>query len=298
MQKEKYTNIICFGEVLWDMLPTGAKPGGAPLNVAIHLKRQGLNPTLISKIGNDENGKLLLAFLSNSELNTDSIQIDNQLETSKVLIHLDKDKNATYEICEPVAWDNILFSSQMGKIAENAELIIYGSLASRNQTSRETLLQLQKKSPATRLVDVNLRPPYDNREWIEELLHISDFAKLNDDELIKIAGWNGQSGSEESLIKWFSNFFNCPAVCVTRGANGAVLFLSNQFYSHQGFAVNAVDTVGAGDSFLAGLIANLSKDIAPEKALEYACATGAFVASQKGAVPNYSPQNIQMIINP
>jgi len=298
MRKEKYKNIVCFGEVLWDILPTGAKPGGAPLNVAIHLKRQGLNPIIISKIGQDNYGKLLLEFLSESNLNTDYIQVDDQLETSRVLIHLDKNKNATYEICEPVAWDNILFTTKSEKIMNNAQLIIYGSLASRNKTSRKTLLKLLKGSSAKRLVDVNLRPPYDNRRWIEELLSFSDFAKLNDDELIKIASWNNQTGNEESLIQWFSSYFKCSTVCVTRGANGAVLFINKQFYSHQGFTVNAVDTVGAGDSFLAGLIANLSKEIAPQKALEYACATGAFVASKKGAVPNYDKKDIQKIIIP
>lgn len=174
--------------------------------------------------------------------------------------------------------------------------IIYGSLASRNKTTRNTLFYILKNSTATRLVDINLRAPYDRRDWIEELLFISDFAKLNDDELIKIAEWNKKSGSEQELIKWFSDHFKCPAVCVTRGANGAVLFINHTFYSHSGFKVNAVDTVGAGDSFLASLVVSLSKNIQPEKALESTCATGAFVASQAGAVPDYSEKIIKDII--
>jgi fructokinase len=104
-------------------------------------------------------------------------------------------------------------------------------------------------------------------------------------------------GNDKKLIKWFASYFNCPTVCVTRGANGAILFINNQFYSHSGFKVNATDTVGSGDSFLAGLVANLSKENQPEKALEYACATGAFVASQKGAVPEYTDKDIRKIIN-
>ena len=296
MRKEKYKNIICFGEVLWDVLPSGAKPGGAPLNVAIHLKKQGINPTLISKIGSDKNGDNLIEFLEDSELKTDTIQKDTKLPTSEVLVHLDENKNATYEICEPVAWDNILINPEIINIAKTADLIIYGSLASRNKTTRNTLLRILEEHSAIRLVDINLRTPYDNREWIEELLNISDFAKLNDDELIKIAGWNNKSGNEEELIRWFSDHFFCLTVCVTRGANGAVLFINNNFYSHSGFKVNAVDTVGAGDSFLASLVVNLFKNIHPEKALEKACATGAFVASQSGAVPDYSGKEIEKII--
>jgi fructokinase len=297
MQKEKYTHILCFGEVLWDMLPSGEKPGGAPLNVAIHLKRQGIKPSLISKTGSDEGGDKLRAFLIKSKLNTELIQNDNKLATSKVLVHLDVQKNAPYEICEPVAWDNILFTPQVDKVAKEADLVIYGSLASRNKTTRETLFQILESSNATRLVDINLRAPYDKQEWIEELLQISDFAKLNDDELIKISNWSGISGSEKELIIWFAKHFNCPTICVTRGSKGAIIYSNENFYEHTGFKVDAVDTVGAGDSFLASLVASLSKNTQPEKALELACATGAFVASQSGAVPTYSEKEITQIIN-
>lgn len=296
MQKGRYNNILCFGEVLWDMLPTGAKPGGAPLNVAIHLKKQGQNPIVISKIGDDNDGKNLLNFLSKSGINTNTIQKDNKLATSKVLVHLDDNKNATYEICEPVAWDNIQLNETTKNATNKIDLIVFGSLASRNQTTRKTLFQLLDSSTAPRLLDVNLRPPFDKQELVEMLLYKSDFIKLNDDELLIIAGWNNKKGNETELIKWLANHFNCQTVCVTRGAHGAVLFIENNLYEHSGFQVNAVDTVGAGDSFLASLIANLSKNCHPAKALEYACATGAFVASKPGAVPDYSEKDIQQLI--
>ncbi len=297
MINKKFNLIVCFGEVLWDMLPTGAKPGGAPLNVAIHLKKQGLNPLLISKVGNDKDGKKLLEFLRNSGLNTNLIQTDNTFPTSQVLVHLDKYKNATYEICEPVAWDNIEITQGIKDVLENTGLIIYGSLASRNKTTRKTLLQMLKTSSATRLVDINLRAPYDKREWVEELLRISDFAKLNDDELKIIAGWHGIEGDNPKLTKWLADFYSCETVCVTRGENGAIIFSEGEVFEHNGFKVTVADTVGAGDSFLASLVSSLSKNISVPEALEKACATGAFVASQNGAVPNYSEKDIQELIN-
>lgn len=296
MQKEKYRNIVCFGEVLWDKLPTGAKPGGAPLNVAIHLKKQGQNPRLISKIGNDRDGKKLIGFLKNSGLVTDFIQVDEHLPTSEVLVHLDENKNASYEICEPVAWDNIQRNKEIEKVSAGSDLIIYGSLASRNQTTRETLFRLLESSKATRLLDVNLRPPFDKPEVVEKLLFMSDFIKLNDDELRIIASWNNKPGNETELIQWLADYYGCSTVCVTRGANGAVLFIENEIYEQPGFKINAVDTVGAGDSFLASVVANLAINLPPQKTLELACATGAFVASQKGAVPVYSEKDIEGII--
>ncbi len=111
----KTQNIVCYGEVLWDMLPTGEKPGGAPLNVAIHLKRQGQNPKLISKAGNDAKGKKLLRFLQKSGISTNLIAADSKLPTSEVLAHLDENKYASYAICEPVAWDNIQLNPEHSK---------------------------------------------------------------------------------------------------------------------------------------------------------------------------------------
>jgi len=296
MQIENYNNIICFGEVLWDMLPTGAMPGGAPFNVAIHLKKQGMNPVLISRVGNDELGTELIDFLRKESVNTDAVQVDKELPTSQVLVHLDKNRNATYEICEPVAWDNIQFTSEIEKMSKSADLIIYGSLASRNKTTRATLFSILENTKATRLVDINLRSPYDKREWIEELLNVSDFAKLNDDELLKIAGWNGFSGDEKELIRWLSDFYKCPTVCVTRGDNGAMLYINGVLFEHPGFKITVADTVGAGDSFLASLVRSLSQYNNPKEALETACATGAFVASQNGAVPEYSEKEIAEIV--
>src|SRR5690606_32293774 len=102
--------IICFGEVLWDMIPEGAQPGGAPMNVAIHLKKLGFNPMLVSRVGTDAEGEELRIFLKNAKLDLMHVQKDTELATSKVLVYLDEQKNATYEICAPVAWDNIQYT--------------------------------------------------------------------------------------------------------------------------------------------------------------------------------------------
>lgn len=296
MTKPVRESIVCFGEVLWDMLPSGAKPGGAPMNVAIHLKRQEANPIVVSRTGDDEEGKRLRQFLRDSGLVTDFLQTDDFLPTSKVLVHLDSEKNATYEIREPVAWDNLQYTDALQKLAENTDRIVFGTLALRNETTRKTLLEFFEHSPAKRLLDVNLRPPFDKREVVEEMLFLSDFVKLNNDELATIAGWKGRTGKIYDLMHWLSEYYKCPTVCVTRGSNGAALFIGNKFFEHPGFKVVAIDTVGAGDSFLAGLIARLSSGSSPEKALEYACATGAFVAAQHGAVPEYSVRDIEALI--
>jgi fructokinase len=297
MKNIRFNEIICFGEVLWDVLPAGKKPGGAPLNVAIHLKKQGINSAIVSSIGADSEGAELKQFLIAAGVDVRFLETDSSLPTSEVLVHLDAQKNATYEICEPVAWDNIQLNSKLESKAVKAGIVIYGSLASRNRTTRETLLHLLKSSDATRLLDVNLRPPYDSPEVVKDLLGLADFIKLNDEELFRIAAWNNKAGDEKDLIQWMAEFYNCPIICVTRGTNGAALFIGGEIYEHPGFKVNAVDTVGAGDSFLAGLVAGLSENRSPEKSLEYACAVGAFVASQHGAVPHYTKKDTAVLLN-
>lgn len=292
----KKTNILCFGEVLWDRLPSGSKPGGAPLNVAVHLNSIGLNAAIASRIGDDKSGRELKKFLTRAGVNTKLLQTDKIHETSEVLVHLDKNKNATYEICEPVAWDFIEHSAELDKTANNSDFIVYGSLASRNKTSFETLLSILENK-GFKLMDVNLRPPYDKREIIEKLLHKTNVAKLNDEELDVIAAWHSKSDvCETDKIKWLAYFYQLEMVCITKGRKGAVLLQNNKIYEHPGFRIKTEDTVGAGDAFLAGLIASIAENKSPEKSLAFACATGAFVASKKGATPEYNFTAINNIL--
>ncbi|QIA07712.1 carbohydrate kinase family protein [Draconibacterium halophilum] len=288
--------ILCIGEVLWDRIPSGAKPGGAPMNVALHLNAIGLDASIASSVGNDSAGKQLIDFLQNLGVDTSLVQTDKKLPTSEVLVHLDSNNNASYEICEPVAWDNIQLTNDLAKKAESAGLFIYGSLASRNQTTRETLLRLLDND-AVRLIDVNLRKPYDKQDVLELLLAKSDIVKLNDDELHIFASWNGiEKKTEKELIKWFVQHYKVEMLCVTRGEKGAAMFHENKLYEHPGFKVEAVDTVGAGDAFLAGLVASFLQKKSPSEALTFACATGAFVASKAGATPKYVMSEIHAIM--
>ena len=294
--KIKNNQILCIGEILWDNLPSGAKPGGAPMNVALHLNRIGQKVSISSKVGNDEQGKKLLAFLEDSGLHTDLIQIDETLPTSEVLVHLDENSNATYEICEPVAWDNLVLTDSLINQAKTSGLIIYGTLASRNPETRKTILRLLEND-IVKLIDVNLRQPYDTREIVEELILKSDIVKLNDEELGVFGQWyNKHKYDEESLVRWFAEEFNSKMVIVTKGDKGALLYSDGVFYEHSGFKVDAVDTVGAGDAFLAGFIAALLEGKTNDKALEFACAAGAFVASKAGATPEYDRIEIEQLL--
>ena len=113
-----------------------------------------------------------------------------------------------------------------------------------------------------------------------------------------IATWYNQKYQDnENLLKWLAVKYNLQMVCVTKGKDGAVMYQEGKIYSHPGFVVRTVDTVGAGDAFLAGLVASFLKGEKPEEMLALACATGAFVASRNGATPKYNMNEIERIMN-
>ncbi|HET6556810.1 MAG TPA: PfkB family carbohydrate kinase, partial [Prolixibacteraceae bacterium] len=153
------------------------------------------------------------------------------------------------------------------------------------------------ENDVVKLIDVNLRQPYDTREIVEQLILKSDIVKLNDEELGVFGQWyNKHKHDEESLVRWFAEAYNSKMVIVTKGDKGALLYSDGEFYEHPGFKVDAVDTVGAGDAFLAGFIAALLEGKTNEKALEFACAAGAIVASKTGATPEYEMIEIEQLL--
>jgi fructokinase len=292
----KNNQILCFGEILWDNLPSGAVEGGAPMNVALHLLRFGINSSVASSIGDDTKGVDLLAFLKKSGLRTDLVQVHPSLPTSEVLVFLDEHNTASYEICAPVAWDEILLTPELIKEAKASTAIVFGSLASRSAVSKNTLTALLNDRDILKIMDVNLRPPYDTEDNVKTLLKKSDIVKLNDEELMKISDWYQLTGTLEERIRSFGNLLNLETLIVTMGKHGAYVLHQDKLHHHNGFKVETEDSVGAGDAFLAGFLAAFFDGKNLDIALTEASAIGAFVASQPGATPHYNRDVIKQFI--
>ncbi len=291
-----YKNVVCFGEVLWDVLPTEKIAGGAPMNVSIRLQSLGINAKMISKIGNDELGKELLNIIKEKNVDTSLIQTDFTHSTGEVLVKLDDKGSATYTIVYPSAWDSILITKENIDAVREADAFVFGSLASRNTISRNTLLTLLKEAKY-KIFDINIRSPFYSIEFLKELMDLSDFVKLNDDELLKVAQALGsKTDSIEDNILFLSKLTNTRTICITKGKDGAILYAENQFYRNKGFAVTVADTIGAGDSFLAALLSEILHTNDYQKAVEFACAVGALVASCNGANPVITNKEIESIL--
>jgi fructokinase len=284
-------NIVCFGEVLWDLLPSGKIAGGAPMNVAVHASQLGLNAIMISAVGNDELGEGITSFLLSRGLSIENIQ-KNEYQTGIVEVTLDAKGSPSYSIIEPVAWDFIRLTDAAKSAIQVADALVFGSLALRNEISKLTLLQLQIESKL-KILDVNLRKPFYSPKLTDELLRVADIVKVNDEELEMICTWFGSFGNQIDNASFLKARFKLKGILVTRGANGAFFIdENNKLSEHQGFNVIVNDTIGSGDSFLAAFISKWLSGETPGEALKYACAVGAFVATQKGATPVISEENI------
>jgi fructokinase len=276
--------IVCFGEVLWDMLPTGKLAGGAPMNVAYHLNHLGANARLVSRVGNDALGVELMGFLTEKGVSTDFVQIDNVLATGIVDVILDEKGSPSYKIIQPVAWDNISMTSEIKEAVSEADAFVFGSLICRNAASKQTLLELLDLSKRA-VFDVNLRQPFYSKDTIQPLLEKANIVKMNEEELTIISKWYGAETDFLQQIKDLQQRFDIATLIVSHGSKGAYCFENGVLYFEKALEIVVKDTIGSGDAFLAGFLSEKLNGKSPQECLKKACALGAYVATQAGATP-------------
>jgi fructokinase len=288
--------IVCYGEVLWDMLPSGKKLGGAPLNVMLRAQSFGCDAKVISSIGNDASGYEIVEQMKAHSASIEHLQVSENFATSEVLVNLNEAGSASYEIKMPCAWDDIKLLDKDLEVVKASDAFIYGSLVARSLTSRETLFALLEAA-RFKVFDVNLRSPHYGFETLLKLMAKADFIKFNDEEIFKICNYmNGDAHSLEASIRFIAEKTRTSTICVTLGADGAVLFQDNKFTYNKGYQVVVADTVGSGDSFLGALISQLLSGATAQVALDFACAVGALVASRQGANPKIGDGEIELLM--
>jgi fructokinase len=290
------SEILCVGEVLWDALPAGLFLGGAPFNVACHLRALGVPVGMVSRVGADRLGREAVQRVRRHGIGTELIQVDPELPTGFVCVTLDAQGNAEYDIVAPAAWDAIEPTDAVLRRAAAARAIVFGSLAQRAVTTRDTI-ELLWETGALKVFDVNLRSPYHSPEIVERSLRRSNVVKLNHEELRQLASWFGLPDAPRAATAALAERFGCEIVCVTRGSSGAALWRDGRWTEHPGFRVEVADTVGAGDAFLAAVLAELLDGRDDLAALRRANLIGAYVATQPGAVPGYDGEAIARIVD-
>ena len=286
-EKERKPIIVGIGELLWDMLPTGKKAGGAPINFVYHASRLGAEGYAISAIGDDMLGKEIIEEL-------DRYHIQHLIEkvpypTGTVKVGLTEEGIPSYTISERVAWDHIIATSNAVDLAEQADAICFGTLAQRSAQSRETIQAISSFAPtdAYRLFDINLRQHYYSKELIEESFYLANVLKANDREFAVLKELFGLTGSEKEVARWFIEKYNLRMFVLTAGASHSTIYTREEISTLPTQQVQVVDTIGAGDAFSAALVIALLKGKSLEEAHQEAVKCAAFVCSKAGAWPDY-----------
>jgi len=296
MNTGKKLKAVSYGEVLWDVFADGKKIGGAPLNLALRMQSLGCDVAMISCIGQDADGEEIVDYIKAQGLDTGGIIRTEDYPTGLVQVYVNERGSASYEISYPSAWDKIQLTDYARSLVADADVLIYGSLVCRDTVSKQSLEELLLNN-VYKVFDVNLRPPHYTQAAIENLMGSANFIKFNDEELLEIAtGMGSPHKLLEDNMEFIATKTKTRSMCVTKGKHGAVLMWEGSLYNNNGYPVKVIDTVGAGDSFLATLIMGLLIGENPQHAIDYACAVGALVAASAGANPILTEEKIQALI--
>jgi fructokinase len=280
MNIKNHAVIQIFGEVLFDCFPDGKSVlGGAPFNVAWHLQAFGLSPLMISSIGDDDLGEKVRSAMRDWNMDTRGVQIDPEHPTGSVDIIFENGEPG-YTIIEHRAYDYI-DSARLPASAEN-KLLYHGSLALRNQTSREALSRLKQQHSETIFMDVNLRDPWWQKEFVLKLADDADWVKLNENELLQLGSG---AGDIESQAREFIDIHKLKGLIVTLGEKGAIALTAEGTFAQATptQALEVVDTVGAGDAFTSVLILGLIKEWPLHQTMQRAQEFASLVVGQQGA---------------
>ena len=281
--------IVSVGEVVWDTFLDRQVLGGAPVNVAYHLQCLGVEVDIITAVGNDELGRRTKERLRELNLPLAGVQT-NELPTGRVNVVMDSNRNHHFEIVAPAAWDAISLDKAKAHLGDRAFHMLYGTLSQRDECSRVTLRSLWEMADKC-FYDVNLRPPFTDCERVKESLKAADVVKMNNEELLVIAGWHNFTESDKkNAAGRLIEMYGLEVLVITEGPQGAWLTTGDKSVTVPGRPVEVEDTVGAGDAFFAAFLEGYLNGRDWQACLEKANRRGGYVASRPGATPDMPPE--------
>lgn len=295
---KKRALMVGVGELLWDLLPSGKVLGGAPSNFAYMCRVLGNEGIVASRVGDDVMGRAARDALLVRGLDASHIQLDAEHKTGTAQVVIDSDGQPRFTIADSVAWDYLQWTPEWEKISRVTDVVCFGTLAQRSQTAAQTIMQFLQQIPAEalRICDVNLRSPFYSLEALDRSLRCAQIAKLNEQELHKVAAMFQLKGSgEESLARSLLTGFELQLVCITRGARGSLLVSKTESVEHDGIKVKVADAIGAGDAFTACVAHSYIRGRSLDEISEMANRFASWVATQSGATPVVSEDKLHDI---
>jgi len=279
-------DVLCLGELVWDCYETGAFLGGAPFNVAVQLARHGVGAALLTAVGRDDLGRRAEDFLR--EEGIPGVRAHPRLPTGTVSVRLDPDGVPRFTIQGDCAWTDLEGAGQGAPGPDRPKVLVFGGLAMHAAANRQLLAGLlsgwaagSQGAPVV-LLDLNLRPGWNDPDVVRWCLARCDYLKLNEEEAGFIAALpDGPSLLARPGLRGICTTLG-PAGLVWRGADGTGLALP-VLTAAEG-APPVVDTVGAGDALTAAMAAGLAAIEAPEIFLERGRRWAAVTCGVRGAL--------------
>ena len=303
--KTEQRTVVGLGELLWDVLPGGARLGGAPANFAVMAGRLGNHAVVASRVGADALGEKAREELAELPVDIGFLQVDREYATGTVTIALEGG-DAEYTFAEPVAWDRLALTPEWRELARKADAVCYGSLAQRSEASQAAIAGFldATRPECVRVFDVNLRTPHWTGEVLRSSVGRATILKLNGGELRQVLIGTGacpyptEALDDDAMLRGAERLLDRYAVelvCITLGEHGSLLVTRREHHRHHGLAATVKDTVGAGDAFSAALTHYYLEGAGLAVLNEAGNRWGAWVASQAGGMPPLPAETLERV---
>ncbi|MBC8585494.1 carbohydrate kinase family protein [Youxingia wuxianensis] len=302
-------DVVAMGEILIDFSPAGTaqggcplfqqSPGGAPANMACACGKFGLKTAFIGKVGADSFGRFLKDTLISNGVDVSGLLLTDQFHTTLAFVHLSADGDRSFSFYRDQTADVTLCSKEINKnLFKNCRLFHFGSLSMTTQPCRDatmTALSYARQSGCLISYDPNLREPLwadlsQAKQTMLSVMEDTDILKISQEELVFLTGIDHL----EKGAHYLSHKYHIPLVLITLGAQGSYAYFNGFSLRLPALPVRAVDTTGAGDSFIGGFhymlltktkgkLAYLTPEILKE-CLIFANATGSLTTTKKGGI--------------
>jgi fructokinase len=288
-------SVVCFGEALVDLLPDRrgrirdcerfeVHSGGAPANVAVGLARLGVQVSFVGVVGEDEFGHLLARKLMDEGVDA-RLRFSTAARTGLWFVAIDSQgERSFFAPTGTESADKLIDLEDLERLPD-ARVFHCGSSAHvlpRGGAALRAAVRRARERGMLISFDPNVRAHLwrdlrDLRALCDDVLPLCDIVKLSEEEVEPCLGVREPERAFEALR-------GVKLACITQGARGAMARRGAEFVQVPAPEVEVVDTTGAGDGFVAGLLASDPLKAPLEKALRFACAEGSRVCTKLGAV--------------
>lgn len=274
--------------------------GGAPANVAVGVSKLGLKASFIGRVGDDEFGRFLEKTLIENGVDTSQVQFDSRVRTGLAFIAVPTPNTREFLFYRSPSADMMLDWKEFDEnVIKDTKILHFGSITligEPSKTSTYEAVKMAKSAGAIISYDPNLRlhlwpNSEEAKKMITQAIPLSDVIKLNNEELYFITGKKSIEDMRGAMDELLSLG---PKLCVvTMGEMGCSYATKRLFGYIPSFKVNAVDTTGCGDSFVAGLLTGILKEGSDlfsnnrkiVRVLKFASAAAAITSLKKGVIP-------------